>query len=71
MSHDHNGRVGGPRCEECNVPLTPDDASGRLCQECQVAKLAADDLRDLHVLYLDSISGTRDQYEDWIAENDF
>jgi len=29
MAHDHNGRVGPPRCEECNAPLNSDD--GRLC----------------------------------------
>jgi hypothetical protein len=25
MAHDHNGRVGPPRCEECNAPLSSDD----------------------------------------------
>jgi len=25
MAHDHNGRVGPPRCEECNAPLNSDD----------------------------------------------
>jgi hypothetical protein len=27
MAHDHNGRVGPPRCEECNAPLNSDDPS--------------------------------------------
>jgi len=25
MAHDHNGRVGPPRCEECNAPLNSDE----------------------------------------------
>lgn len=43
MAHDHNGRVGPPRCEECNAPLNSDErrldsASTRsLCLECQFA----------------------------------
>jgi len=28
MAHDHNGRVGPPRCEECNAPLNSDDPHG-------------------------------------------
>ena len=63
MSHDHNGRVGGPRCEQCNAPLSADDASERLCQECQLEKLVTEDLRNLHVLYLDSMANTRDRFE--------
>lgn len=39
MSHDHNGRVGGPRCEECNAPLGADDGP-YLCQECQIVEAA-------------------------------
>ncbi len=40
MSHDHNGRVGPPRCEECNAPLNSDDRrsaselSRSLCVDC-------------------------------------
>jgi hypothetical protein len=64
MSHDHNGRVGGPRCEECNAPLSADDLSERLCQECQTLALALSDLSNLHWQYLDSIADTRDRYED-------
>ena len=43
MAHDHNGRVGPPRCEECNAPLSSDErrqdlTSARfLCLECQLA----------------------------------
>jgi hypothetical protein len=43
MAHDHNGRVGPPRCEECNAPLNSDEcrldsASARFrCLECQIA----------------------------------
>jgi len=43
MAHDHNGRVGPPRCEECNAPLSSDErqmdsASTRcFCLECQFA----------------------------------
>jgi hypothetical protein len=49
MSHDQNGRVGLPRCEECNAPLSSDDgprirddASDRetrnaLCRDCREA----------------------------------
>jgi hypothetical protein len=62
MSHDHNGRVGCPRCEECNAPLSADDGSERICHEC---RLQMNELRDLHVLYLDSIANTRDRYEDF------
>jgi hypothetical protein len=66
MSHDHNGRVGGPRCEECNAPLSADDLSERLCQECQAATVAAlSGLRNMHVLYLDSIADTRGWPEDF------
>lgn len=40
MAHDHNGRVGPPRCEECNAPLTSDErrlgetGQHSFCQEC-------------------------------------
>jgi len=40
MAHDHNGRVGPPRCEECNVPLNSDDRRSEsmlarsLCLDC-------------------------------------
>jgi hypothetical protein len=64
MSHDQNGRVGGPRCEECNAPLSADDVSERLCLECQRLERQIGDLRSLHMQYLDSIAGTRDRYED-------
>ena len=64
MSHDCNGRVGGPRCEECNALLSADDVSERLCSECQAIERRLSDLRNLHPLYLDSIAGTRDAYED-------
>lgn len=65
MSHDHNGRVGGPRCEECNAPLSVDDVSERLCWECQlVAAAELSGLRNMHVQYLDSVANTRDRYED-------
>lgn len=46
MSHDQNGRVGPPRCEECNAPLSSDDgleiedgALGKeaLCLDCREA----------------------------------
>lgn len=42
MAHDHNGRVGPPRCEECNAPLTSDerrlDSTGQhsFCHECDL-----------------------------------
>jgi hypothetical protein len=38
MQHDSNGRVGPPRCEECNAPLGPDDVY-QLCQECFALQL--------------------------------
>ena len=53
MSHDHNGRVGPPRCEECNAPLSSDehrlDSAGAwfLCVECH---LALDPLPEIHRL---------------------
>ena len=40
MAHDHNGRVGPPRCEECNAPLNSDDRRSEsafarsLCLDC-------------------------------------
>jgi hypothetical protein len=43
MAHDHNGRVGPPRCEECNAPLSSDERhldsvfTRCLCLECQFA----------------------------------
>jgi hypothetical protein len=43
MAHDHNGRVGPPRCEECNAPLNSDDRrsaseiSRSLCVDCYYA----------------------------------
>ena len=40
MPHDHNGRVGPPRCEECNATLHSDEyrwSSRYLCWECQMA----------------------------------
>ena len=43
MAHDHNGRVGPPRCEECNAPLNSDDRrsaselSRSLCVDCYCA----------------------------------
>ena len=43
MAHDHNGRVGPPRCEECNSPLNSDDRrsaselSRSLCVDCYCA----------------------------------
>lgn len=47
MSHDQNGRVGLPRCEECNAPLSSDDdptpgaddhdSFKALCLDCQEA----------------------------------
>ena len=43
MAHDQNGRVGPPRCEECNAPLSSDErrqdstSSRFLCLECQLA----------------------------------
>jgi hypothetical protein len=43
MGHDHNGRVGPPRCEECNTPLSSDErrldstSTRFLCLECQLA----------------------------------
>jgi hypothetical protein len=43
MAHDHNGRVGPPRCEECNAPLNSDDRrsaselSRSLCIDCYCA----------------------------------
>jgi len=42
MAHDQNGRVGPPRCDECNAPLTSDDrsidahGSRFLCLDCDV-----------------------------------
>jgi len=44
MSHDRNGRVGPPRCAECNAPLSSDERRLDsfpdhyvLCLDCQVA----------------------------------
>lgn len=43
MAHDHNGRVGPPRCEECNAPLNSDERrsvselSRSLCVDCYCA----------------------------------
>jgi hypothetical protein len=40
MAHDHNGRAGPPRCEECNAPLNSDDRRSEsvlarsLCLDC-------------------------------------
>jgi hypothetical protein len=40
MAHDHNGRVGPPRCEECNAPLNSDERRSAsafarsLCLDC-------------------------------------
>lgn len=36
MAHDQNGRVGPPRCGECNAPLSGDEV--RLCRECQAVR---------------------------------
>jgi hypothetical protein len=42
MAHDHNGRVGPPRCEECNAPLNSDDRRSAslfarsLCLDCHI-----------------------------------
>lgn len=63
MSHDHNGRVDPPRCEECNAPLGADDANNRLCQECLSIQRSQIDLPTMHALYLDSIADTRRNYE--------
>ena len=42
MAHDHNGRVGPPRCEECNAPLNSDDRRLRsarsLCLDCDLER---------------------------------
>lgn len=42
MAHDHNGRVGPPRCEECNAPLNSDDRRLRstrsLCLDCHLER---------------------------------
>jgi hypothetical protein len=50
MAHDHNGRVGPPRCEECNAPLNSDDpldfddpqlhlvSSPSLCLDCHLER---------------------------------
>lgn len=40
MAHDHNGRVGPPRCEECNAPMNSDERRSSsefarsLCFDC-------------------------------------
>jgi len=42
MPHDHNGRVGPPRCEECNTPLSSDErrldslGTHSLCLDCEI-----------------------------------
>jgi hypothetical protein len=42
MTHDPNGRVAPPRCEECNTPLTSDEhhltsaSTHFFCFECQL-----------------------------------
>ncbi len=33
VCHDEQGRVGPPRCAECNAPLGHDDGA-KLCLEC-------------------------------------
>jgi len=44
MAHDHNGRVGPPRCEECNAPLNSDDRRSAsafarsLCLDCYIER---------------------------------
>ncbi len=42
MAHDHNGRVGPPRCEECNAPMNSDDRRLRstrsLCLDCHLER---------------------------------
>ena len=42
MAHDHNGRVGPPRCEECNAPMSSDDRRLRsarsLCLDCHLER---------------------------------
>lgn len=44
MAHDHNGRVGPPRCEECNAPLNSDDrrlgsiSPRSLCLDCHLER---------------------------------
>lgn len=43
MAHDHNGRVGPPRCEECNASIHSDERRSHsefarsLCLDCQFA----------------------------------
>jgi len=43
MEHDLHGRVGPPRCQECNAPLNSDEHSqdspdlGFFCLDCQLA----------------------------------
>ncbi|HYL93523.1 MAG TPA: hypothetical protein VEW69_10240 [Alphaproteobacteria bacterium] len=50
MSRDKNGRVGPPRCQECNAPLSSDDAlmlaysrvrQKAVCLECQMQGMDA------------------------------
>jgi hypothetical protein len=44
MAHDHNGRVGPPRCEECNAPLNSDErrldaiSARSLCLDCHLER---------------------------------
>jgi hypothetical protein len=52
MPHDQHGRVGPPRCGECDAPLGQDDGS-YLCRDCTSQFAAA------HSGYLDSIADTR------------
>ena len=43
MAHDRNGRVGPPRCEECNSSINSDERRSHsefarsLCLDCQFA----------------------------------
>ena len=53
IDHDHLGRVGPPRCQECNAPLGIDDAAFAadsvaaqvLCNDCLELTVSEQDIR--------------------------
>jgi len=53
IDHDLHGRVGPPRCQECNAPLCTDDVaysggvdtSIALCNDCLQLMISEQDIR--------------------------
>lgn len=53
IDHDLHGRVGPPRCQECNAPLSFDDVAysagpaAALCNDCLQLMISEQDIRSL------------------------